>query len=103
MLNWWALISLLATWACIFTMIFVGIKQFREVRRPKNGFTLLRYYLLFLPMIVGVGSALRIERLNQQLHTRYTGVVTRASIGGTLVIAAATLLILSIYTYRERK
>lgn len=103
MLNWYAFISLTATWLCIVTMIFIGIKQFREVRRPRNSFTRLRYYLLLLPILIGIGAALRLERLHEQLHTQYTGVVTRASIGGTMVIVAATVLVLLIYTYRAKQ
>jgi hypothetical protein len=103
MLNWWALISLVATWACIATMLWVSVRQWREVRRPRNGFTLLRYYLFLLPLVVTLGAALRVERLYEQLHTHYAGVVARASVGATLIVVAATVFMVLIYTYRERK
>lgn len=103
MLNWWAVISLVATWVCIVVMGWIGFRQFRETRRPRNGFTLLRYYLLLLPVIVLIGASLRIERLYQQLHTVYSPVITRASIGGTMIIVAATVFMVLIYTYKERK
>jgi polyferredoxin len=103
MLNWWALISLITTWGCIGVMAWIGGRQFREVKRPPNGFTRLRYYLLILPLIVMFGAALRVERLYDQLHSHYSPVVTRASLGATLVIVGTTIFMVLIYTYRERK
>lgn len=103
MLNKYILSYLIASLLCMGVMLFVTIKQFNEVRRPKNAFTRLRWYLLLFPLLILLGIALGIPRLVVSLHANLSGgeLVARV-VGGIVMLIAISLLTLRIYTFREK-
>lgn len=103
MLNLYILLYLLVTLACMGTLVYVMIRQYREVRRPRNAFTQLRWRLFWLPTIILVGLGLGLPRLFANLHEAFTGEQLVRIIGGIIVLMGITMLILGIYTFKERK
>lgn len=102
--NTYNFVSLVTSGFCIVAMLLISIRQMAEVRRPRNGFTMLRWYLLILPLIVTVGVSLRLERLVEIIHqSPVNSAAARASVGVNIVIAALTLLLILIYTYKEKR
>lgn len=102
MLNLYILAYILVTLACMGTLVYVMIRQFKEVRRPRNGFTQLRWRLFWLPTIILVGLALGLPRLVANLHETFTPGQLVRIVGGIIVLGGITLLILGIYTFKEK-
>lgn len=103
MLNVYILAYLVVTLACMGTLIYVMVRQYREVKRPRNAFTQLRWRLFWLPTIILFGLSLGLPRLVTNLHEDFTTEQLVRIIGGIIVLAGVTMLILGIYTFKERK
>jgi predicted permease len=103
MLNLYILIYLLVTLACMGTLVYVMIRQYREVRRPRNAFTQLRWRLFWLPTIILFGLGLGLPRLYANLHEDFSSGQLVRIVGGIIVLVGITALILGIYTFKERK
>lgn len=102
-INILALTGLITSIMCLWVMGYIVIQQFGEVRRPRNAYTRLRWYLLLLPTVFIAGVGLRLQRLYETLHTPYNdGSTTRSFIGGVIIIISATLIMWLIYTYKEK-
>lgn len=102
MLNFYILAYIAVSLACMATLVLVMVRQFKEVRRPKNGFTSLRWQLFWLPTVILAGLLLGMPRLFTSLHAHYDGGQLLRVIGGIIMLIGITLLILGIYTYREK-
>lgn len=97
------LIGILSSIVGVLLMLRVLPRQVRETRRPKNGFTRLRWYLLALPLIYSLAVILRIPRLFQILHAEHPNLVsTIASLSGSVIILSFAVFVYLIYTYKER-
>jgi predicted permease len=103
MLNLYILLYLVVTLACMGTLVYVMIRQYGEVRRPRNAFTQLRWRLFWLPTIILIGLGLGVPRLAANLHASFTTGQLVRIIGGIIVLVGITLLILGIYTFKEKK
>lgn len=111
MVDFYILVYLLLTVVCMGVLVYVMVRQYKEVRRPRNSFTQLRWRLFWLPTIILVGLALGLPRLFVILFPHLAGnpimqvVASQAVrvIGGITVLTGITMLILGIYTFRERK
>jgi hypothetical protein len=103
MLNIFALVYFLSTLVCMGALVYIMVRQYKEVRRPRNAFTQLRWRLFWLPTIILLGLALGLPRLYVTLHAHLdTGQIVRV-IGGVTVLVGITLLILGIYTFKEKQ
>lgn len=103
MLNIYILLYLLVSVSCMLVMALVLFLQFREVRRPKNSFTRLRWRLFFLPALIVASLALGLPRLFDSLYLPPSGGQVLRVISGMVMLSSFTLLIFSIYTYKEKK
>lgn len=105
------LIYALVTLACMSVLAYVMTRQYREVRRPRNAFTQLRWRLFWLPTVILAGLALGLPRLFVVLfpaleaNSIMTVIASQAVrvVSGIIVLVGITLLILGIYTFREKK
>lgn len=103
MVNVYVLLYLLVTLACMATLVYVMFRQYKEVRRPRNAFTQLRWRLFWLPTIVLVGLGLGLPRLFANLHEDFAPEQVVRIVGGVIVLVGITALILGIYTFKEKK
>ncbi len=103
MLNFYILAYLITTIGAMLALCYIMLRQFKEVRRPKNTFTRLRWQLFWLPTVILLGLVLGIPRLVESLFLKIeSGQIPRV-IGGIIVISGFTWLLLRIYTYREKQ
>jgi predicted permease len=103
MLNLYILFYLLVTLGCMASLAYVIVRQYKEVKRPRNAFTQLRWRLFWLPTVIFIGLSLGVPRLLANLHEDFTPEQLVRIIGGIIVLVGITLLILGIYTFKERK
>lgn len=101
--NPYILLYLLVTLACMGVLFYVMVRQYKEVRRPRNAFTQLRWRLFWLPTVVLLGLSLGLPRLVDNLHEDFSAEQIVRIVGGVIVLVGITLLVLGIYTFRERK
>lgn len=102
-INILALFGLVTSVMCLAVMGYIVVQQFGEVRRPRNAYTRLRWYLLLLPTVFIAGVSLRLQRLYETLYIPYdNGSTARSFIGGVIIIISATLIMWLIYTYKEK-
>lgn len=102
--NVWALVSLLIKMASLGTILFYIIpKQFREVMRPKNWITPLRWQLLLL---FGFSIISALPALSYQVIRTFggesPGLRNMASISGNLSTLATTILLYMVYNYKKK-
>lgn len=103
MLNPYILLYLVVTLGCMATLVYVMVRQYKEVKRPRNAFTQLRWRLFWLPTIILFGLSLGLPRLLANLHEDFAPEQIVRIVGGVIVLVGITLLILGIYTFKERK
>lgn len=105
------LFYILVTLACMAVLGYVMMRQYKEVRRPRNAFTQLRWRLFWLPTIILIGLTLGLPRLffiimpnlaTNSVMKVVTGQGVRV-VGGITVLIGITLLILGIYTFKEKR
>lgn len=103
MLNLYILLYLLVTLGCMGTLVYIMVRQYKEVRRPRNAFTQLRWRLFWLPTIILVGLGMGLPRLFANLHQDFAPGQLVRIVGGIIVLVGITALILGIYTFKEKK
>ncbi len=103
MLNPYIFLYLLVTLGCMATLVYVMVRQYREVKRPRSPFTQLRWRLFWLPTVILIGLAMGLPRLFANLREDFAPEQLIRIVGGIIVLAGITLLILGIYTFKERK
>lgn len=102
-INFFILAYLLVTLGCMASLVYVMVRQYKEVRRPRDAFTQLRWRLFWLPTVILFGLGLGLPRLLDNLHEDFTSELLVRIIGGIIVLVGITSLILGIYTFKERK
>jgi predicted permease len=103
MVNPFILTYTMVTVVCMAVLVYVMIRQYKEVRRPRNSFTQLRWRLFWLPTIILVGLGLGLPRLVANIHQDFTPEQLVRVVGGIIVLVGITVLILGIFTYKEKK
>lgn len=106
MVNLFILAYLIVTIVCMVALAYVAIRQFKEVRRPRNSFTKLRWRLFLWPMVILFGLVLGLPRLLSlilpELQLPFDDTNMRV-IGGIIVLISITWLTVSIYTYKGKE
>lgn len=102
-INVITLLNIVGSLCGLAIMFYVIPKQIKEVRRPKNEYTRLRWYLLAIPLIYSLALVLRLPRLLEILdHPHDNLAAALASLSGTAIVLSFALFVLLIYTYKEK-
>lgn len=103
--NYLALLNLVVRVVTIAVFaLFLIPRQIREVTRPKNGFTGLRWRLLVSLLLMTAMLIVTLPRLVQVAQTPSVGLSADvATISMTVFFIAFVINEVSIYTYKEKK
>jgi hypothetical protein len=103
-INIYNLFSLIAAVVAIFLMLYIIPKQVNEIRRPKNGFTALRWRLLALPTLYILCVLPRVPLLAGRLHVPPTSdLAAFTSVSTSIGLLTFAVFMVLIYTYKEKK
>ena len=103
MVNWFIAAYLLTTALCMLIMLYIMQRQFKEMMRPRNGFTRLRIYLFISPTVIFLGLALGFPRLLENLYIPTEAGQNVRIVAMIIVLSVFSLSKLLIYTYKEKE
>lgn len=103
--NPYALFALLVRIAVICViMLYLFPRQMKEVARPKNEFTRLRWYLLTLLGACAVTMVPTAPRLFQLIQTPPENLLSIVStVSSSVCLAAFLVILVLVFTYKEQK